>query len=379
MHFRCIVRRLYFPPKAGELRFNNVGRSHGEAGLHREHRRPRHPDRRCPQRRRPGQYRRQHRLLLSVRFRSNHDLYTAVVAAASPGLGRRNYPVSCRMLSGPTCKWPRWGLGSVREKAWGWSREMHELPEQAEDHARPPGRRRWRWAASGLAVVLALVAAATVLQSPAFQLQRVDVSGNETVSADEIRHLLGVAPGALRWRHPVGELRSRLLLLQPWLKDARITWGAGGVLTVAVTERRPLALLPYYNLYAALDGDGVILDVGRLTDFRVPVISGVPLPKGLRGEQVRHPFLAGALQLLALLPGNLVPDEVAVSPAGDLTLTYSGPVAVLLGPPERLADKVAALAAVDPDARRPLLDLARQQRKVLDLRNPARPTFGNPH
>lgn len=245
---------------------------------------------------------------------------------------------------------------------------------QARPGASVPTPQRRRLALGALAAVV-LVAAYALLQSPAFRLQRVEVSGNARVTAEEVRRLLGLPPGALRWRHRPADLRARLLGLQPWLQDARVEWGAGGVLRVAVHERRPAALLPYYNLYAVLDGEGIILDVASLAEFKAPVITGVPLPRGLRGEQVRHPHLAGALQLLALLPGNLVPDELAVGPAGDLTLTYPGPVAVLFGPPERLADKVAALAAVDPDAGRPLLDLARRQGRVLDLRNPDRPTF----
>lgn len=248
-----------------------------------------------------------------------------------------------------------------------------EVPEAV------PERPAWRWRlALGALAVLAALAAYGTLQSPAFRLQRVDVAGNQRVSADAVRRALGVPPRGLRWQHRPDDLRARLLRLEPWLKDARVQWQGGGVLSVAVSERRPAALLPYYNLYALLDAEGVILDLAALTEYRLPVVAGVPLPRGLRGEQVRHPHLTGALEALGLLPDNLLPDEVTVSPAGDLTLIYSGPVAVLIGPPDRLADKVAALAGVDPSAGKPLLDLARQQRRVLDVRNPARPTFGPP-
>lgn len=229
-----------------------------------------------------------------------------------------------------------------------------------------------------LVLLLVLLAAWGALQAPAFRLQRVAVTGNQRVPAAAIQQLLAVPPGAVRWRYPAGELRERLLRLEPWLQDARVAWQPGGVLAVAVTERQPVALLPYYNLYALVDAGGIILDLATLTEYRLPVIAGIPLARGLRGEAVRHPHLAGALQVLALLSGPLVPDEVSVSPAGDLTLVYRGPVAVLLGPPERLEEKAAALAGVDPAAGRTLLELARQQRRTLDLRNPNRPTFGAP-
>lgn len=231
-------------------------------------------------------------------------------------------------------------------------------------------------AVSALALLVLLTGYA-LAQAPPYRLQRVDLVGAAHLRPEDVLVAAGLEPGALRWRHPAERIRRRLIEGEPWVRDARVSWLPGGVLRVEVTERTPVALLPYYNLYAVLDADGVILRLARLDEYRLPVITGIPLPRGLRGEQVRHPHLAGALEAAELLPEAALADlsELAVSPQGDLSLIFRGPVVAILGPPTSLREKVLALLATGPDGGRTLLEEARLTGHNVDLRNPARPTL----
>lgn len=228
-----------------------------------------------------------------------------------------------------------------------------------------------------LLAVLTLLAAYALAQSPPYRLQRVEVVGSAHLRPEDVMAGLGLRPGDLRWRHSPARLRQRLLETEPWVRDAAVEWLGRGVLRVEVTERAPVALLPYYNLYAVLDADGVILQLAGLEEYRLPVITGIPLPRGLRGERVRHPHLPGALEAAQLLPPGARQDlsEIAVSPEGDLSLIFRGSVVAILGPPASLREKILALFATGGPERRTLLEEARLTGHNVDLRNPARPTL----
>lgn len=243
--------------------------------------------------------------------------------------------------------------------------------------APPAGATRSLPLATSALALLVLLAAYALAQAPPYRLQRVDLVGAAHLSPEQVVAIAGLEPGALRWRHPAERIRRRLIEGEPWVRDARVSWLAGGVLRVEVTERSPVALLPYYNLYAVLDAGGLILGLARLDEYRLPVITGIPLPRGLRGEQVRHPHLTGALEAAELLPEAALAElsELAVSPEGDLSLIFRGPVVAILGPPTSLREKILALLATGPEGGRTLLEEARLTGHNVDLRNPARPTL----
>lgn len=222
---------------------------------------------------------------------------------------------------------------------------------------------------------LLLLAGYAFLYSSSFRFVRVELTGGERLTAAHIEQILGLRPGEVRWRYPITMLRRELLAREPWVAAADLRW-EGGVLHVQVEERRPVALVPYYNLYAVLDGRGVVLAAAPLDRFRVPVITGVVLPRALRGEQIQHPDLAGALQAAALLPPQVAGQvsEIHVTPVGELQLILEGPVTVLLGPAQRLEEKLATLPAVWENGV-PLIEEARRRGYDLNLVNPDRPSL----
>ncbi|MFO7171661.1 MAG: cell division protein FtsQ/DivIB [Bacillota bacterium] len=222
---------------------------------------------------------------------------------------------------------------------------------------------------------LGLLSGYAALHAGYFRYQELELVGAARITPAEVEQILGLEEGTPRWRYPAAVLRQQLLRLEPWVKEAEVTW-QGRRLRIAVTERRPVALLPYYNLYAVLDAEGIVLEAASLDEYRLPVISGVALPRALRGERVRHPDLAGALRAAALLPQEVADQvsEIHVTPLGELELIVEGPVTVFLGPPQRLEEKLATLPAVWENGT-PLLEEARRRGYDLNLVNPDRPTL----
>lgn len=213
-------------------------------------------------------------------------------------------------------------------------------------------------------LALSAMAVYTYLYSAAFRLQRMEITGHSRLTAADIQLAAGVAAGDLQWQHPPDEVRRRLLESSLGLVDARVEWQPGGVLAIAVAERQPVAVLPYYNLFALVDGEGVILALSQLTEHSLPFISGIPLSRGLLGERVAHPHLEPALRAARLLPEPVRADlaEVHVAPSGELTLVFNGPIQATLGPPSQLEEKLTALLAV--------YDTARAGGYNIDLRRP---------
>lgn len=238
-----------------------------------------------------------------------------------------------------------------------------------EQPSAPP--RRLGLAAGGFLTLVALALYA-FLMSPAFRLERIVLSGSQHLTPERVAAATELERGDLSWRHPAATVRARLLAAEPWLEDAEVRWQRPGLLVVAAKERQPVALIPYYNLFAVLDAQGRILELATLAEYRLPIITGVPVPRGLLGDKVEHPHLAGALTVARLMPPALLPDlgEVRVEASGDLTLLFTGPLTAKLGRADGLAEKLMALAGVFADARR--------ERMNIELSSAGRPVLVPP-
>lgn len=236
--------------------------------------------------------------------------------------------------------------------------------------ARTQPRSGRRFLAALALLALAGLAAYAYLYSSAFRLQELVVSGNQRVSREQILLATGMAVGDLRWQHPPDAVKRSLLHSGLGLLDAQVKWRSGGVLAVTVVERIPVALLQYYNLFALVDGEGVVLELGELTEWQLPVVTGVPVSRALLGQRLNQPNLAGALRAASLLLQDALYQDLAevhVEPSGDLTLVFNGPLAAKLGPPAGLEDKLVSLRAV--------YRAAQEQGMNIDVRNPSRPTL----
>lgn len=227
-----------------------------------------------------------------------------------------------------------------------------------------------RWLA-GLLAVLVAVGAYAFLYSPVFRLERIEVRGNAQIPKDRIIEAVAIGPGEVRWQNPAAEVRQRVLAL-PLVAEAHVDWRLPGELYIEVTERTPLALLPYYNYFVEVDGSGRLLRlIFSVVETELPVITGVPLPTATLGQWVDHPGLEPALNFVAYLPEQWRREvgEVNIDADQNLTVYGSGGEVVLLGRPSEIDRKAATLVAIWSQARAEAIEVAR-----IDVRSPDNPT-----
>ena len=122
-----------------------------------------------------------------------------------------------------------------------------------------------------LRFVLPLVIVAAVLVwSPLLSIRRIDVTGHQRYTTEEIRAVSGLTQGEhvflpLRWspgKWPATRLQTvkRSVERLPWVAAVRVEWLPLHDIRIRVTERQPFARLPYLGGFLLLDPEGVVLE-----------------------------------------------------------------------------------------------------------------------
>ncbi|WP_245647327.1 cell division protein FtsQ/DivIB [Microtetraspora niveoalba] len=192
----------------------------------------------------------------------------------------------------------------------------------------------------GLATLLTggVVGAATwlVFFSSVLGVRDVQVSGGVRVPPDEVRRVVGVAPGTPLARVDLEEVRRRVAALTQ-VESARVDRAWPGTLQVSVVERTPLAVARVAGRTVTVDRYGVFLgDAGAAV--RLPLLRVQrPAPDDLATRS--------ALAVLAALPEGVKArvGEVAAPSPGSVTLRLSDSRTVRWGDAERSEEKARVL------------------------------------
>ena len=171
----------------------------------------------------------------------------------------------------------------TRQRRPRWQRLRALLP------GRPPWLRLRRpsrglvGAGCATALVLALwqvvpPAAHWIKTHPYFALTTVEIDGNRRLSRSEILDWVGIGAQASVWDVPPPRVRARLLA-HPWVREVRVRRDFPNRLALAVTERRPVAIVRLDGLQY-VDRAGHLLGPLRGDDSRdFPVITGFDGPE----------------------------------------------------------------------------------------------------
>jgi len=164
---------------------------------------------------------------------------------------------------------------------------LRELPRTDGEEPVPepsssrPGKMRRIFGATPviMTVVMLLLVAVAVLSWYATQwkqrvtVNRVVVSGTSLLSSSDIEKRLKSFTGARLEEVRIDDVR-RVLALEPWIRNMKISKELNGILRVRIEERRPAALLADEGRRAIIDTEGYLLpDEGISGRFRrlVPV------------------------------------------------------------------------------------------------------------
>lgn len=213
----------------------------------------------------------------------------------------------------------------------------------AATQAKEVRRRRLLWLALGVALVLLSGYLAT--QSEMLDVDRLEVTGADRTSNEEIIAAAGIRSGAPLVGLDLADARSRIARL-PWVKDVYSTRSWDGVVSFTITERAPLAALATASGWALVEENGRVLSVEQqLSGTAVPIL-GLNIAQAAPGDWL-EPTQRGAVAVAAELyePVRGTVRSIRVGPEG-YVLDLHNTGRVLLGDAGEMAAKVLAVHTV---------------------------------
>lgn len=202
---------------------------------------------------------------------------------------------------------------------------------------------------------------------PGFYPQRVTVSGNRTVPAQQILDRAQIAPRANVWLQNTGAAAARIAAI-PYIETATVRRSLPAGVHITVTERTPFVRLRYGTQTVLADRNLRVLQAGGGNAALPVLVTGypsVPAPgafvKNQNATQLRDDYeaLSGAHVMAALLEYDKF---------GDLVATMHNGVQLLLGDDRTLAQTAPLVGPI-------LSQVAAQGRQIaqVDLRAPKTP------
>lgn len=219
------------------------------------------------------------------------------------------------------------------------------------------------WSTAKVASVILLLSLCVALyflsDSYTFFVYHADIEGNSVVSSDRIYSGCGAHQKSIFWISPV-EIVERLQA-HPYIQSARVTCRLPNSVTIRVEERVPQIVWATASEEQWVDMEGKLL----------PPLEGARPPILLVDDEALAGTSEGSMdQELArgiLLVTSLMPSVTQLRYDGNWGLLFESPYGwkVALGRPDRMEDKVAALAGAQQD-----LLQHDEHPQLLDLRFP---------
>jgi len=198
-------------------------------------------------------------------------------------------------------------------------------------------------------IILVLLFCWQVVQAPwFFNLEQVEVSGMETLTARHVEELAGVWRGVNLFSLNLREVAERLAA-HPQIAAASVRRIWPNKLEISVEENIGLAVIPYHDGFVEIDGLGrVISIVHDFSRVNLPIITGVPLTQAVLGDIISHPQFLPAHQVALNLPDSIRPSisEINVVAPGFVNITTTTGILVRLGSNPQTQSRLALLPAV---------------------------------
>jgi cell division protein FtsQ len=218
-------------------------------------------------------------------------------------------------------------------------------------HGWKPGR---AWVVATVAVLVAAVAAAVALLTPALHVRDIEVVGATHTGDDEVLRMAGSVGDKSLLEVNARSVRSSVRRL-PWVDDVAVVRSFPWTLRLEVSERIPAAIVEAPGARAVLDAEGRVLE-NLPPDATVAglakVVGTTPLPGP--GSVWADPNGIGALAAMQGLPVEFVSlvDRVEIGPEGELQMATVDGTTVRFGVPDAVEQKGAVALQVVRDLQR---------------------------
>ena len=206
------------------------------------------------------------------------------------------------------------------------------------------GRRR------KMLIALIILLILLLLNSFVFSIEKITVTGNEVVSAEEICSELGVEEG-MNMFHFLIASNLQQLNLNPRIAtlDVYVQWP--NKLEIAVKERTVVGYVSYMGLYLCLDEAGYVVDSTHYIQEDMPIVTGVTIQNFALGEPLNTRSVSLSQTIMDICTSlqkyelGTVVIRVDLTDLSDIRL-YTTLLDVRCGEEEDMDLKVQALAKI---------------------------------
>ena len=180
-----------------------------------------------------------------------------------------------------------------------------------------------------------------------FNLEFVEVRGNETLSARQVEEVAGLWKGAQLLKLDLREIEKRLVT-DPRVVSAQVSRVLPNKIRIVIEENIGIAVLPYCDGFVEIDLSGrVVSVVSNFSRVNLPIVTGVQIDGVVLGEKLSGVDFEDARTMMGLLPAStrMVISEINISPQG-ITLTTTDGVHIKFGTTHNAAARLALLPSV---------------------------------
>lgn len=200
--------------------------------------------------------------------------------------------------------------------------------------------RHWRrWAIMAAAVVVIAVLVWVVYFSSLLGFRSVSVTGEHAVSFRQISAAAAIAPGTPLVRVNLKSVQARVEAI-PAIASASVSRSWPHTVSIAVTERKPIAVVHQNGAWWVMDKDAVLFAKADAHNSGEPIVEldGRPAPGTLHA----------VASVLGVLPPSLLDDtrRVTASSIDSITLILKNGSQVRWGGPAESATKAEVLTAL---------------------------------
>lgn len=201
-----------------------------------------------------------------------------------------------------------------------------------------------------LLILAALFSVHFILNNPLFAVTRLEVTGNQRISSDEIIALSGLIPGLNIFRFDA-QTCCQAIESHPVIKQADITRNWDRSVAISVVERQTWAVIPYGGSFLCLDDNGIYFDQVDIPPEGDYLIITVPNPPA--NIELGQAACPGATDMIKQVWSGLSTDQRAqisefhyLDQANTLYIYTLKGTEVRFGDLERLDEKLKSLAQV---------------------------------
>lgn len=195
-------------------------------------------------------------------------------------------------------------------------------------------------------VILILVFFVSVflfMHSAFFNVEKIDITGLEKLTREEVLKLSGLRTGVNIFRVDE-QFISRAVEIHPLVKHTEIIRHLPRTIELRVQERKIWALIPYQDMFLCIDDEGVCIDkINSFSYANYSVITIDKLPERINlGQAVQAEGVQNIRQLWAALsPENRkrISDFHYITGSNEMVVFTAEGTQVKFGKMERLAEK----------------------------------------